>query len=434
MADSTDLTSLLHRLGARRTRLESLIGADGVPDTAGMVSQLGILAEELVVADEELRAQDEQLQAIASQVTLLAAQWEQIFAGAPVPYLLTDLQGLITHANVPARRLLGERVDLTTALRPIATKFTRDDRSDVRLAVGRAAAASEPQRIAARLARGGQPVAVTVSTIELGDGAPALWWQLEPEAAPEPSHQREITQVLRPLATLSELIARSAGELANHPAPEEVLRRAVTLALSSVPGAEAVGVAYQRTPGTFEIVDVSGPVARRADELQYSLDEGPCVDAARQRETIYSPDVVHDERWPRLASSIGEIGVRSVLASHLATPQGRVAALNIYSTVPDAFPPSARLVARAFAAHAGIALGAVEQEHTLRQAMATREMIGQAVGILVERLKVTPGRAFAILVHVSQTHNIKLRDIAQRLVETGETPQPRRPGSPRGGS
>jgi AmiR/NasT family two-component response regulator len=89
----------------------------------------------------------------------------------------------------------------------------------------------------------------------------------------------------------------------------------------------------------------------------------------------------------------------------------------------NAFDAGAQIVAEALAVHAGLALGATEQETTLRQAMGTRETIGQAVGILVERYKVTPTQGFALLVRTSQHRNIKLRDVATKLIETGEDPQ-----------
>ena len=168
---------------------------------------------------------------------------------------------------------------------------------------------------------------------------------------------------------------------------------------------------------------VTGPIARLADEFQYRLDEGPCLDAARTQHAVVTGDVLNDYRWPRLADMMRETPVRSVLACYLTTPQGRAGALNVYSVRVNAFDAGAQVVAEALAVHAGLALGATEQEATLRQAMGTRETIGQAVGILVERYKVTPTQAFALLVRTSQHRNIKLRDVATRLIETGEDPQ-----------
>jgi GAF domain-containing protein len=265
------------------------------------------------------------------------------------------------------------------------------------------------------------PVNVRVSRIELEEGDTALWWRLlraplQPATAEPPSDSAAFE--------LAAWMAHAAQELSGEPTPTELLNRAAHLAQASLPAANAVGIAYQRPGHRFEIMAVTGPLARLADDIQYRLDEGPCVDAARLQHAVVTGDVTADPRWPRLAGVIDKTGIRSVLACYLTTPQGRVGALNLYSVRGHAFDAGSQIVAEALAVHAGLALGATEQETTLRQAMGTREMIGQAVGILVERYKVTPTQAFSLLVRASQHRNIKLRDVAATLIETGEDPQP----------
>lgn len=259
-----------------------------------------------------------------------------------------------------------------------------------------------------------------MTRIAVGVGDTALWWRLLPAQDPVPT----IEPPSDPSAfQLAAWLAHAAQELSGEPTPTELLNRAVHLTQASLPAADAVGIAYQRPGHRFEVMVETGPLARLADEIQYRLDEGPCVDAARARHAVVTGDVTADPRWPRLAELMRQSGVRSVLACNLTTPQGRIAGLNLYSTATDAFDAGAQVVAEALAVHAGLALGAVEQEVTLRQAMGTRETIGQAVGILVERYKVTPTQAFALLVRTSQHRNIKLREVATRLIETGEDPQ-----------
>jgi hypothetical protein len=320
--------------------------------------------------------------------------------------------------------LLEESPRRPTSIRPIATKFPVDLRREIRSMTLRAARRDEEQSLQSVLTTGSGhrvPVTARVSLIALEDGTNALWWRLLPlprhTTADQPPPDSSGFE-------LAAWMAHAAQQLASEPTPTELLNRAAHLAQASLRGADAVGIAYQRPGHRLEIMAVTGPLARLADEIQYRLNEGPCVDAARLKHAVVTDDVTVDPRWPRLAALITETGVRSVLACHLTTPQGRVGALNIYSTKTHAFDAGAQIVAEALAVHAGLALGATEQETTLRQAMGTREMIGQAVGILVERYKVTPTQAFALLVRTSQHRNTKLRDVAAELIETGEDPRP----------
>jgi hypothetical protein len=124
--------------------------------------------------------------------------------------------------------------------------------------------------------------------------------------------------------------------------------------------------------------------------------------------------------------------VQSVLSHHLATAaSGRTdsgsGSLNSYGVTPDAFSDTAQEIGFILAAHASLAARAVDERstlqslgHGLEQALLTRDVIGQAKGILMERLKVTPEDAFDLLRRSSQHLNVKLRDVAGRLAETGK--------------
>ena len=126
--------------------------------------------------------------------------------------------------------------------------------------------------------------------------------------------------------------------------------------------------------------------------------------------------------WPRFAAAASELGLRSLLACQLATARDRLGALNLYSTQPRAFDENSEILARAYATHVGVALASAEREANLRQALASREAIGQAIGILIERHKLTASQAFDLMVHISQRTHVRLRDIADELVRTGILP------------
>ncbi len=127
--------------------------------------------------------------------------------------------------------------------------------------------------------------------------------------------------------------------------------------------------------------------------------------------------------WSRRV--VAETGIRSSLSLQLFTDPDAVislGALNLYSPQPRVFDADTRAEAVAFAAHAAIALESAQTEAHLRSGLKSRTVIGQAEGILMERLTITADQAFALLSRLSQQSNVKLRDVARNLVETGEIP------------
>jgi GAF domain-containing protein len=165
--------------------------------------------------------------------------------------------------------------------------------------------------------------------------------------------------------------------------------------------------------------------ATQADRLQYELEEGPCLDAIWEHETFQIDDMTAEERHPRWARGVAEeTGVRSSLSLQLFTDaeQNSLGALSLYSPRPAAFDAETRGEGLAFAAQAAVALRSAQTEQHLRTAMTTRSLIGMGQGILMERLRITPDQAFGVLSRLSQERNEKLREVARRLVETGEIP------------
>ena len=138
-------------------------------------------------------------------------------------------------------------------------------------------------------------------------------------------------------------------------------------------------------------------------------------------------DLADDPRWARFGPAAVEVGIRSVLAYRLSDRP--ISALNLYARMPAAFVATDRAKGLSFATLAGLALGAAEERAVderrfanLHEALRTRELIGQALGILIERERITADQAFEVLRRACQHLNIKLRDVARNLVETGETP------------
>jgi hypothetical protein len=161
------------------------------------------------------------------------------------------------------------------------------------------------------------------------------------------------------------------------------------------------------------------------DQLQIDADEGPCLDASRRDDTFCADDLLDDDRWPAFGPVAVAAGIRSVLAYSLSAR--RPSALNLYSGLPTAFGVIDRAQGLLFATLARHALDSAEErvagearERNLAEALRTRELIGQAQGILMERERITADQAFAVLRRASQHMNVKLREVAESLVETGQ--------------
>ncbi|SDM11056.1 GAF domain-containing protein [Geodermatophilus siccatus] len=232
------------------------------------------------------------------------------------------------------------------------------------------------------------------------------------------------------MSNFNERLAAIARELVNEPDMQHTLQRVVEAAAQNLDGETWASVSLVKNRREVETPATSDDRAGRADLLQYELEQGPCLDAIWQQETFQIDDMTVDERYPRWTRAVTEeTGIRSSLSLQLFTDaeQKSLGALNLYSPQPGAFDAETRAEALAFAAQAAVALRSAQTEEHLRSGMDTRNVIGMAQGILIERLKITPDQAFGVLSRLSMESNVKLREVARRLVETGEIPnhQPR---------
>jgi hypothetical protein len=206
-----------------------------------------------------------------------------------------------------------------------------------------------------------------------------------------------------------------------------VLQRVVEAAKAVVPGADLVSVTL-RSGGGFHTPVETDALATRLDEIQYRLDDGPCVAATRKSGLglTFCSDLATSTRFGAFGPAAAQLGVHSVLAVGLF-PDGdgpRMGALNVYSHVVGGLDELDRDLALVLAAHASAALAATlaatsaELEAAqLRQALQSRDVIGQAKGILMERRKISADEAFEVLRSASQSLNVKLAQVAQTLVE-----------------
>lgn len=217
-------------------------------------------------------------------------------------------------------------------------------------------------------------------------------------------------------------LSESAREMQHHDDPDETLRAVVAAAVALIPGADEGSISVISGRQQVQSEAASSELARTVDALQQELGEGPCLDAVYEQESVCVSDTSTDQRWPTFSVRAHEAGAGSLLALQLFVDGDSLGALNLYSREPGAFDDESEHVGALFAAHAPIAFSAARRESQLRRAVSTRELIGQAQGILIERHKISADQAFAMLVAVSQQANVKLRDVADALVHTGLMP------------
>jgi GAF domain-containing protein len=129
-----------------------------------------------------------------------------------------------------------------------------------------------------------------------------------------------------------------------------------------------------------------------------------------------------EERWPAFRDRAVGLGARSMLAVRLFVLGDTMGALNFYSSRPDAFDERSRLLAQVFASHAAVALKAAISEAGAEAALRTRDIIGQAKGVLMERERLTAAEAFDRLRELSQRRHQTVRDLAEQIATTGEVP------------
>ncbi|MGN6412744.1 GAF and ANTAR domain-containing protein [Flexivirga sp.] len=218
--------------------------------------------------------------------------------------------------------------------------------------------------------------------------------------------------------------AALAQELSRADAPDQTAAQVVAHACTAL-GATHGGVTLIRSRGRLETIGASDDVVVKADQLQYELGEGPCHDAAWEATTLVSQDLSSDTRWPEWAPRVVQLGIKSAMGAELtAADDGRrLGALNLYWTEPTVFTADDLAYASIFAVHAAVALSASLQDAQLHTALDARKVIGQAEGILMERHDLSADQSFEVLRRYSQDHNIKLREVAQQLVDSRRLPE-----------
>lgn len=213
-------------------------------------------------------------------------------------------------------------------------------------------------------------------------------------------------------------MAELARTLAQPRDLEDILSGVTATAKDLIPGVDAAGILLIGKGGQFESLAQVTEVPHLLDELQMKYEEGPCVQAALDDVVVRTDDFREENRWPKYAPACVEVGVLSGLSFKLYTAERTAGALNLFGFEPRVWDSEAETTGTVLAAHAAAALLAHRHGEQLKSALSTRDRIGQAKGIIMERYKVDEVQAFEMMRRLSQDSNRKLTEIAQQVIDT----------------
>ena len=222
-------------------------------------------------------------------------------------------------------------------------------------------------------------------------------------------------------ASSHELAVRMADLARNTALPrniDDVLAGVTTAVVEMIPATDTCGVLLIGKGRKFSSLYGTSDLIYKLDALQEEFGEGPCISAAVDELIVRTDDFAQEQRWPRYSPAMVDLGVRSGLSFKLYTGATTAGALNLFSLRPHAFNGESEAIGAVLAAHAASAIIASRHGEQLEAALNTRDTIGQAKGVIMERFKVDAVRAFDMLRELSQTSNTRLIDIAQRVIDT----------------
>ncbi len=199
---------------------------------------------------------------------------------------------------------------------------------------------------------------------------------------------------------------------------DDVLVDVTAAAKELIPGVDIAGVLLIGTGGTHQTLAPTSDLMFKLDNLQMATGEGPCLQAALDETVIRTDDFRNEPRFPSYAPKVVELGLRSALSLKLYTADRTAGALNLFGYEPKLWNSEAETIGMVLAAHAASAILASRESEQLQSALSTRDRIGQAKGIIMERFKIDDVRAFEMLRQLSQDTNTKLVDVAQRVIDT----------------
>lgn len=223
---------------------------------------------------------------------------------------------------------------------------------------------------------------------------------------------------------LSDALGELAALLLAADTVDDLTEQVAQLATRFIPAAVTCGITVSAAGRVLTVASADG-LGRLLDEQQYDIDEGPCLEAIRTKQVVTAPDLATEDRWQPYPTRALAHGIAFVHSTPMLVLDECIGALNMYADTRNAFAAADVEATRALAALASAgAAGALRyaDEATLtdhlRTALRSREVIDQAIGIVVAREHCPPQQAFAILRTISQTRNVRLNEVAAELVQS----------------
>ncbi len=202
------------------------------------------------------------------------------------------------------------------------------------------------------------------------------------------------------------------------PDVDTVFEEVTESALNCLPVAEYAGITIASRDGKVRTAWATGPYPAILDDIQQRHCDGPCLSVAWEHHVLRIDDLADEHRWPGYCRDAIELTpVRSILSFQLFVHHQTMGAVNFYAEQPGAFDDDAVEMGLTMATHVALAWNMVRRDQQFRSALASRDIIGQAKGMVMERFKIDAVQAFELLKRLSQSSNTPLVAVALQLVE-----------------
>lgn len=204
-----------------------------------------------------------------------------------------------------------------------------------------------------------------------------------------------------------------------HPDRKSVLAELTLNSVTAMPGAQCAGITLSTRDGKIETPSSSNEYPALLDEIQQRHEQGPCLSAAWEHHRIRIDNMEAETRWPHYCrDALRETPIRAVVSYQLYSDHNQMGAMNFYADKPNAFDEDALEMGYILASHVAVAWSMVRRDEQFRSALASRDIIGQAKGMIMERFKIDAVQAFELLKRLSQSSNNALALVARELVES----------------
>jgi transcriptional regulator with GAF, ATPase, and Fis domain len=202
---------------------------------------------------------------------------------------------------------------------------------------------------------------------------------------------------------------------------DAVLRELTESAVNSMPGAQSAGITIASRTGEVRTASATNPYPLLLDQIQRRHGQGPCLLAAWEQHVVRINDMTLDDRWPSYCrEAVEATPIRSVMSFQLFADHLSVGSLSFYAEQPNVFDDEAAELGLILATHTALAWNTLRRDEQFRSALASRDIIGQAKGMIMERFKISAVQAFELLKRLSQNSNTPLVMVARQLVEAGD--------------